>query len=96
MAPRFSTPRINVIESDSGYSIEVLGRDGMRYTEDGRTMFLDSEVLATPASIAMHPASVKRWDAPHDAVVVDATERERIIDNIRQAFESQGYRLVVD
>jgi hypothetical protein len=58
-------------------------------------MFIDSEVLAKPGAMALWRESVKRWDRPHEAGVVGSEDRRRIIENIRLAFESQGYELQV-
>ena len=91
----FSAPRPNPIESDSGFSVEVLGRTGMRYVEGERSMFVDSEVLAKPGAMALWAETIKGWDPPHDAEAVGPDDRSRIVDNIRRAFESQGYELQV-
>jgi hypothetical protein len=91
----FSHPRPNFIESDEGYSVEVLGRTGLRYCEGGRTLFIDSEVLAGDAGIAIWMASIKRWDPPEDDNLVDDPTRRRIIVNVRRAFESKGWPLQV-
>ena len=90
MMEQFSTPRSNLIESNSGFSTEVMGMTGMRYVEGGRSMHLDSEVLARPNAIGLWRASVGRWDPPHDAEPVGSDDRIRILENIRRAFESQG------
>ena len=66
----------------------------MRYVEGDRSMFVDSEVLAKPGAMALWGETIKRWDPPHDAEV-GSDDRARIIENIRQAFESQGYELQV-
>jgi hypothetical protein len=92
---KFSAPRPNLIQSDSGFSVEVLGRTGMRYVEGDRSMFVDSEVLAKPCAIALWRESIKRWDPPHDAEAVGPEDRSRIIENIQRAFESQGHELQV-
>ncbi len=92
---KFSAPRPNLIHSDSGFSVEVLGRTGLRYVEGDRSMFIDSEVLAKPGAMAVWSGSVKGWDRPHEADVVGSEDRGRIIENIRLAFESQGYELQV-
>jgi hypothetical protein len=92
---KFSAPHPNVIESDSGFSVEVLGRTGLRYVEGDRSMFIDSEVLAKPGAMALWSESVKRWDRPREAEVVGSEDRSRIIENLRMAFESQGYELQV-
>jgi hypothetical protein len=91
----FSAPRPNLIESDSGFSVEVLRRTGMRYVEGDRSMFVDSEVLAKPGAMALWRGSIKRWDPPHDAEAVGPADRGRIIENIQRAFDSQGHELQV-
>ena len=51
----FSEPEPNVIKSSAGYSVRVLGRTGLEYTERGRTVWRHSEVLAKPRAIAIMP-----------------------------------------
>jgi hypothetical protein len=79
----FTIPRVNVIVSDEGFSVEVLGRTGIDYREGDRSMFVDSEVLLK--GIAIFRRSIKAWRPPHDAEPI--TERERILANIRKAIE---------
>jgi Immunity protein 74 len=86
----FSIPRVNVIESDTGFSIEVLGRTGMRYHEGERTLLVDSEVLAPGKGIAVFSKSIKEWDPPHSGESITAEKRAEIVDNIRRAIEFQN------
>jgi hypothetical protein len=51
-------------ESSAGYSVRVLARTGLEYTERGRSVWLDSEVLAKPRAIAIYPGSAKVWIDP--------------------------------
>lgn len=95
VAEHFSAPRPNLIESDLGFSVEVLGRTGIRYLEGDRSISVDSEVLAKPSAMGLWSRSIKRWDPPHEADRVESTDRSRILENIRRAFESQGYELQV-
>jgi hypothetical protein len=67
----------------------------MRYVEGDRSMFVDSEVLAKPGAMALWGETIKRWDPPHESEIVGSDDRGRIIENIRRAFESQGYELQV-
>jgi hypothetical protein len=83
-----------LITSDSGFSVEVLGRTGLRYTEDDRTMLIDSEVLARHG-IGLYRWSLRRWEPPNDSLPIDEDERNRIVENIRQAFMFNGDELVV-
>ena len=81
----------NIIENDEGISVEVLGRVGMRYTEAGRFINVDSEVMATP-EIAIYTASIRNWS---DGDIIDNATRDRIIQNIREAIQSQGEDIAV-
>jgi hypothetical protein len=94
---RFSEPEPNVIESSSGFSVRVLGRTGMRYTEGGRSVWIDSEVLATPdpPTIAMYKDSMKVWEDPAHPEPLTAEEQDTIARNIKRAFECCGYGLDV-
>ena len=91
MSPQFPWVRPNLIRS-KGFSVETLGRTGLRYRENGRTIHIDSELLAT-RGIMLYQSSVKRWDPPHEEEPVDDKSRNRIIENIRQIFESKGYEV---
>ena len=86
----FKVPRVNVIESDEGFSVEVLGRTGLLYTEGSKSMYIDSEILASPGGIAVIKKSIHAWNPPHNKEIIDDTKRNTIIDNIRRAFGSQG------
>lgn len=91
----FFVPRVNVIESDEGFLVEVLGQTGVRYTEGARTLFVDSEVLAVASSgLVIYPSSIKQWDAPFSGDIDDVT-RQAIVANIRRAFGFRGLEIEV-
>jgi Immunity protein 74 len=77
--------------------VRVLGRTGLRYTEGGRSVWIDSEVLATPEppTIAMFKGSMKVWENPTNPEPVTDEDRARIANNIKRAFESSGYGLEI-
>jgi len=91
----FTSPRPNFYESSDGFSVEVLGRTGLCYREGTRKMFVDSEVVTGPAGMAVYRDTIERWDAPHEANIVGDVERERILNNIREAFRFQGFEIQV-
>jgi hypothetical protein len=95
MSGEFWESRPNLIESDKGFSVEILGQTGLRYVEGGRAIFVDSEALATPGSMSLYRGSLENWDAPDESDVLAEDDRERIICNIQLAFESLGYKLQV-
>ena len=86
----FTVPRPNRYESSRGFSVEVLGRTGLRYVENERTLFVDSEVLAAPSGMLIYRDSIKSWDASEEVEPLSEVARKRIVDNIRAALGSQG------
>jgi hypothetical protein len=91
----FKIPRVNVIESDLGFSIEVLGRTGLRYTEQNKSMKVDSEMLAGPSGLILYTDSIIRWDPPDEKEKVDEKAKQRIIANICEAFRFRGLEIQV-
>ena len=91
----FFIPRINVIASDTGYSVEVLGPVGLRYTEGDRILHIDSEMLAGPSGLIVYSASIKVESPAHVQEPIDSRERARLIENIRAAFKFRGFEIQV-
>ena len=91
----FTSPRPNLYKSSDGFSVEVLGRTGLRYREGDRQMFVDSELLTGPSGMAVYKDTIERWDPPDDKVPVTDSDRHRILNNIRDAFRSQGFEIDV-
>ena len=52
-------------------------------------MFVDAEVMASGFGIAVYRNSIRAWRPPHESDGVDDRQRDRILDNIRRAIESQ-------
>jgi hypothetical protein len=91
----FSIPRVNVIESDEGFSVEMLGRTGLRYKEPPREMHIDSEVLAGAILLVMYTYSINKWIEPYADEEIDEDKRRQIVDNIRRAFQWRGFEIAV-
>jgi hypothetical protein len=90
-----TVPKVKVVSSDEGFSVEVLQRVGIEYTEGSKTMFVDSEILMSGYGIAVSKKSIQTWRPPHDTEKVTAEDRDRILDNIRRAIEFQGEKIQV-
>lgn len=91
----FHIPRPNVIQSDSGFSVEVLGRTGLLYSEGSRTMKIDSEILQGPSGLVVYTDSIVKWQSPHEVDEVDDACRDRIVGNIKDAFRFRGLEIQV-
>jgi hypothetical protein len=91
MSEQFRVPKVNVIESSEGFTVEVLGRTGLRYTKVGRDLFVDSEVLAADFGLLVIANSIQNWGPPpRSSSIMEQVDRVRIIENIQRAFASQG------
>jgi hypothetical protein len=95
MSEWFANPRPNLYVCDAGFSIEVLGQTGIRYSESGRSAFVDSEVMNEPDTMLVYERSIKKWDPPHESEPLDDGDRARILAGVRKAFEFKGYKLQV-
>ena len=91
----FKEPRVNVIESDEGFSVEVLGRTGLLYTDKLKSIHVDSEVL-TSSEIAIIKDSIRSWNSPYENEIIDDAVRSSIIDNIKRAFDYKKVQIYVD
>jgi hypothetical protein len=58
-------------------------------------MFVDSEVLTGPSGMAVYKDTIRKWDPPYGNVPVTDSDRDRILNNIRDAFRSQGFEIDV-
>ena len=90
-----TSPRHNLYVSDEGFSVEVLGRTGLRYREGEKEVFVDSEVLTGPSGMVVYKSSIGQWAAPNPGVVISDVDRARIVENIHAVFRAQGFEIDV-
>jgi hypothetical protein len=91
----FFIPRVNVIESDTGFSVEVLGRTGLCYREGDRSLKVDSEVLMGPTGMVIDASSIRAWAPPHERELIEDARRKQIVENIQAAFRFRGFEIEV-
>ena len=58
-------------------------------------MFVDSEALTGPSSLAIYKDTIQTWNPPHENVPIMDSDRGRVLNNIREAFRSQGFEIDV-
>lgn len=90
----FKIPKVNVIESDEGFAIKV-EMTRLVYTEGPKTLYINSEIVASPGNIGMWKESIRNWEPPYSHERIDNRKREAIIDNIRRAFHWKGETIEV-
>lgn len=92
----FHIPRVNVIESDTGFSVEMLGRTGMEYREGDKIMFIESEIAMTDVpTVAIWKDSIRAWKPPQDKEQITETKRMEILKNICAAKKWRGTQVEI-
>lgn len=84
----FTCANPNIIVSDEGFSVQVLGRTGLRYQQDQYSLHINSEVLAGPHGLVVYTSSIRKWNEPN-GLPITKEAKSKIVDNIRRAF---GFR----
>ena len=87
-------PRPNLYASPDGYSVEILGRTGLRYRDGRKSIYVDAEVLGLPAGIAIYQSSIRRLESAHDWTDLPPDERTRILRSIVATLNAQGTGVV--
>jgi hypothetical protein len=90
----FTIPRVNVIESDEGYSVEVLGQTGLKFINNNETYFIDSEVLAGPAGMVIYKRGIRKWDEKKKTIT-DEELLGNIVNKIIAAFKFRDLNIQV-
>jgi hypothetical protein len=93
----FTIPRVNVIQSSEGFSVEVLGfTGGLLYMEGEKKIHIRSELLAgSNPALALYTSSIKAWDPPSENEAISDIKRNEIVENIRRAFRFRGFEIEV-
>ena len=84
----------NIIISDEGFSVQVLGPTGLRYQQGERWLRVNSEILASPDGLVVHSSSIKKWNEPEGQPIAD-DEKKVILENIRRAFAFRNIEVEV-
>jgi hypothetical protein len=91
---KFFKSGLNVIECDEGFSVEVLGRTGLRYREHDLVIFVDSEVLVGPTGLVIYSERIN-VESPTGKVLSNE-DKSRTIENTRLAFRFDGFEIQVE
>ena len=93
----FSSPRNNVVKSDEGFYVEILGRTGIKYVEGSRAIFIDSEVLTGPHGMMIQKDSIRNWQVPLGGI--DTSKKDKIIKDahkvslVEDSFLFEGFAI---
>jgi hypothetical protein len=85
--------RPDTFQAVDGIAVVFVDRDDIRYYEGDRSVLIDQELQADPHLVGIYRSSIAAWDAPHQAETIDNSNQDRIIENMRIAFQTQNYSL---
>jgi hypothetical protein len=85
-----------MIESDSGFSVELAESGKLLYRESGKTVTFTTEGGVGPVLFKVRLGKYSDcWDPPSDTVKISEDDWSRIANNIREAYRSQSLRVEV-
>jgi hypothetical protein len=79
----FTKPKPNIVESDEGFSLETLGQVGLKYTQGGKTLFIDSEMLVGDFHIIVYANRIEKWDSGES---IDEETKKIIMNNTNRVL----------
>jgi hypothetical protein len=85
-----------MIESDSGFSVELAEGGKLIYREGGKKVTFTTEGSVGPVLFEVRLGEYSDWwDPPSDTVKISAEDWKRIGENIREAYRSQRLKVEV-
>ena len=86
----------NAVRSTIGFTVSLVGRSKIVYTEGDKTLTVSAEMLVGNIDFVIYTKLIKSWAAPFSSESIDADEKERIIKNICDAFDFMGITYELD
>lgn len=86
--------RPNTFQGD-GSSVVFIDRFSLRYREEGRSLLIEQDLQGDPRLVAIERASMQAWEPPHERESLSEERKDHIIENVRLALASRGYRLTL-
>lgn len=87
--------RPNTFQSDDASAVEFVDRFQLRYREGDRSMLIEQDIQNDPHLVAIERGSMHAWEPPHQRGEVSEEKKDEIIENMRRAFATRGYRLTL-
>jgi hypothetical protein len=78
--------KFNLIESDEGFSVKFVSRTELQYSVGKKKLRIDAEMLASKSGFLIYRSSIVSWLPPFENELFEEKEKDKIIDNVRQAL----------
>lgn len=73
------------VESDSGFSVHIVGLETLRYEENGKYIVVDWTLDPKTQKTRIYLSDVNNWDS-EGRKMLDSADKARIYQNIKQAM----------
>jgi hypothetical protein len=71
------------------FQVKIIGRAGLIYKEDGKSLLVDSEMLAGGEfDIVIFSESIKNWQPPNETEYLSDEDKTRIKTNITKELSN--------
>ncbi len=87
-----------IVNVDEDFSIESLGRVGIKYTQRDKSYYVDSELLTGQIRLVIWENSIRPWHERLNRGYKQKMEEkvtQEILENIRRAFEWEGTKIEI-
>ena len=95
MPPYLWWLRPNTFQSDDDSSVVLVDRYSIRYRERQRSLMISQDLQADPRLVAIERESMRAWEPPHEGEPLSEAKKDQIITNVRRAFATRGYRVML-
>lgn len=82
----------NKVQSDQGFVLWLRNPFQLHYTEADHELVVPAEMLTGETDLLVSVSTIKNWNPPYDAEVIDSIKKEKIISNIEAALRFMGIR----
>jgi hypothetical protein len=87
--------RPNTFQSDDASAVVFIDRFQLRYREGARSMLIEQDLQDDPRLVAIERGSMRAWEPPHERELLSEEKKDQVIENLRRAFATRGYRLML-
>lgn len=75
---------------NKGITVRTIGRSRILYKDGKKKMYVSFEWVTPDGATQVDSYSVKKWESPYQDEIITETERQHILDNIKEELERKG------
>jgi hypothetical protein len=84
------------VQSGRGFVVQFTGRFSAEYRDRGKkvTLYVEDGLMGGQPCISVEPDAFEHWDG--ETVTIPREEQQQMFQNLREAMEFQGLKLVIE